>query len=640
MLRILSWLILFNCLALPVHGNAQPGVPQIPPNQDVRIIVDISGSMKQTDPLNLRQPAVRLLAHLLPENTTAGVWTFGQYVNMLVPHGVVTDAWRDRAVERSAEINSVALRTNLGKALEVASDGYYSNDDLSNTHFILLTDGKVDVSEDSAINEQERVRVVNDVLSQLAAADATIHTIALSQAADLELLEGFAERTGGSFTLAESADDLNLAFLRSLNSAVPQEQIPIEGNGFLVDEGVEEFTALIFPGVQPNGSVEQLTLVDPQGERQSAQSHSAAVRWVSEPGYDLITVTGPLAGQWQVTGALGEGSQVTVVSDLRMVLSPLPLRFTEQEPVNLEAMFYEQAEPVTDPDFLGVIEVSVTLTSSDGRSGTKTLSPEGPPADGVYRDDITRLPFAGDFTVEVLANGRTFSRKFSHTLTFVVPEVAGEATALTQAPAEGLGEQAGEAASAVVDETESEPAAEKTQEGLPGPATDSAGEIPADTSVTEPVLPIDVTAVEVPTPAVAAEPVPDEKDWTPWYIALGSGAGLVIVAVGVVLWRRKSADDVVASETPLADQLAEEETSPEAESQEEGADEAVAEDAEVPEEGEPEPEDIPQLEEEVVEDEEFGLEDFDLSDIDDFDEPAPEEDGSERGNGGDDDKNR
>ena len=71
-------------LSLPAGLNAQESDDvQLPEQSDVRIIVDISGSMKDTDPDNLRQPAVRLLARLLPEGASAGVWTFGQYVNML-----------------------------------------------------------------------------------------------------------------------------------------------------------------------------------------------------------------------------------------------------------------------------------------------------------------------------------------------------------------------------------------------------------------------------------------------------------------------------------------------------------------------------------------------------------------------------
>ncbi|HHZ88741.1 MAG TPA: hypothetical protein EYN61_07030, partial [Chromatiaceae bacterium] len=50
---------------------------QAAPVPDVRVVVDISGSMKKNDPQNLRVPAVRLLVSLLPQGTQAGIWTFG-----------------------------------------------------------------------------------------------------------------------------------------------------------------------------------------------------------------------------------------------------------------------------------------------------------------------------------------------------------------------------------------------------------------------------------------------------------------------------------------------------------------------------------------------------------------------------------
>lgn len=165
------WLGLFAAfLALSLSGGLgaqESDDVKLPEQSDVRIIVDISGSMKETDPENLRQPAVRLLARLLPEGASAGVWTFGQYVNMLVPHQEVTDTWRDMAIQRSAQINSVALRTNLGAAIETASDDYFTDGDLGQTHFILLTDGKVDISDDAAANTAEEKRILDRIVADL-----------------------------------------------------------------------------------------------------------------------------------------------------------------------------------------------------------------------------------------------------------------------------------------------------------------------------------------------------------------------------------------------------------------------------------------------------------------------------------------
>jgi hypothetical protein len=43
---------------------------------DIRVLIDVYGSMKQNDPNNLRQPALRLLTGLLPTGSKAGIWTF------------------------------------------------------------------------------------------------------------------------------------------------------------------------------------------------------------------------------------------------------------------------------------------------------------------------------------------------------------------------------------------------------------------------------------------------------------------------------------------------------------------------------------------------------------------------------------
>ncbi|HAZ88169.1 MAG TPA: hypothetical protein DCW82_03635, partial [Marinobacter adhaerens] len=410
-------------LSLPAGLNAQESDDvQLPEQSDVRIIVDISGSMKDTDPDNLRQPAVRLLARLLPEGASAGVWTFGQYVNMLVPHREVTNAWREMAIQRSAQINSVALRTNLGAAIETASDDYFTDGDLSRTHFILLTDGKVDISDDPAKNTAEETRILDTIVADLIERGATFHPVALSEAADTDFLKALATDSGGRFQVADTADALNLAFLQALNTAVPQEQIPIEGNGFTVDEGVREFTALIFWGESETSATRELALVRPDDRVVNLSEFPDNVRWAREAGYDLITVNEPLAGQWRINGELGEGSRVTVVSDLRMVVNPLPPSFTLQEPLKLRVGFFEEGEKITNPDFLGVIEVSLSITSEDGRSGTKVLSGEQPPEDGTYRDTVSRLPAAGLYTFDVVADGQTFSRKFSATVGFTMPE--------------------------------------------------------------------------------------------------------------------------------------------------------------------------------------------------------------------------
>ncbi|WP_150913269.1 vWA domain-containing protein [Marinobacter halotolerans] len=578
-----AFLLLMFFVFAPQSHAQEAQTLQLPEQGDVRIIVDISGSMKENDPRNLRQPAVRLLARMIPAGAEAGVWTFGQWVNMLVPHGTVDEAWRQNALALSEKINSVALRTNLGEALEKASDDWIGGADLSNTDFILLTDGRVDISGDPEVNAKERERILGPLLDRLTARGATLHTVALSEEADLKMLEALATESGGHFSLASSAEGLNQAFLKSLNAAVPQDQIPLTDEGFTVDQGVEEFTALIFWGENETSATRALTLTNPGGERFTQGAAPGNMRWAAETGYDLITVTDPQAGQWQIDGELGEGSRVTVVSDLRMVVSPIPPTFNPDEPIALKIAFFEEDSRIQDPDFLKVIDVIVRLTSTDGRSGSKILSDDQPPADGIYQDQIDSLPAAGDYNIEVIADGTTFSRRFSGITRFIAPESAS-------------------------------PTDEKAEPQESAPALESPIDI---SNLEEP--PADPVPVIQPEPA--PEPAPETSAVPIWVWGMAGGTALVLIAGGVWFWlRRKKTGTEEAEAGSGEEELPElEEDIPELEPE-----------VEPEPETEPEPQPEPEPEKTPEEDEdEFGLEDFDLSEFDDLpesDEPGSDDD--------------
>ncbi|MDN6318604.1 MAG: VWA domain-containing protein [Marinobacter sp.] len=628
-------LVLFTVLLLPETLWAQETTKlTLPARADVRIIVDISGSMKQTDPSNLRQPAVRLLARVLPEGSTAGVWTFGQYVNMLVPHGEVAESWRETAIERSKKINSVALRTNLGKAIEVASDDYVTGGSLENTHFILLTDGKVDISDSAEVNQAEEQRILNQVLEDLAARGATFHPVALSNLADANFLKTLAEESQGSYRMADTAESLNLAFLDALNNAAPQEQIPFEGNAFTVDDGVKEFTALIFRAQPKAGEAAEpadLELIRPDGKALLQSARPDNVRWAREAAYDLVTITEPKAGEWRVKGELGEGSRVTVVSDLRMVVSPLPATFTAESPVDVRVAFFEKSKKMTNPEFLDVISVELSLTSEDGRKGSKRLSADQPPADGEYTDTISKLPAEGLYRIDVVADGKTFARKFSATTEFIVP--VGMKESSMGAPIDiSMAEQV------PASSEPSEPESVVKSEVLPAEPIDVAPiekESPASekpSASEDPPKNEELSAKNEPENA-SALPVPL------WVIGAAVG-GLVILAliIIVLMRRRRNAEDAPdAPDTPddNLEELQQDMADVEAETpvlmpepEEEPAEEDIPIASTVVEPEEPD-ETIPELTEpaedsedgedgENGEEEEFGLDDFDLSEFDDL----------------------
>ncbi|MDG1293021.1 MAG: VWA domain-containing protein, partial [Pseudomonadales bacterium] len=297
------------------YSFAQASV-SVEPNADIRVLIDVSGSMKQNDPKNLRRPALDLLVQLFPSDSRAGVWTFGKYVNMLVPHDTVSTRWRDQSANKSRLINSVALHTNIGLALEKAiydqEQKNYSNTQDFKTSVILLTDGVVDIDKDPVINERERQRILETLLPQYQAAGIAIHAVALSTNADVELLERLAIETDGIFAVAEDAEDLNRIFLRAFDQSSPSDRAPLDDNRFLIDSSVEEFTALVF---RTSGSA-ATQIQSPSGQIFNADFDGASLRWFASDAYDLITIQQPEEGEWTINADIDPDNRVTVVSDL------------------------------------------------------------------------------------------------------------------------------------------------------------------------------------------------------------------------------------------------------------------------------------------------------------------------------------
>lgn len=380
---------------------------------DVRVLIDVSGSMKQTDPQNLRKPALDLIVRLLPDKSRAGVWTFGNSVNMLMPFKPVDAAWRKQAAAKSNDINSIAMYTNIGKALEEVS---FDKDNLSSeykTHIILLTDGVVDIGKDAVGNNSERQRILSKLLPNLKSAGYIVHTIALSENSDVDLLKKLSVATEGVNTLAVSADQLMSVFLKIFDQAVPAERVPLENNGFLVDASIKEFTALIFrkPGE------EKTTIVSPEGKEYSATSPSDGINWYRTDKYDLITADAPKAGQWKIKTEIAPQSRVTVVSNLQLVVDPLKTNIHSNESLAVTYSFQENGKTVTDKDFLGLIEANAIVAkdkTEENSTTSFTLSP--PPADGFFHQTLTSFTNVGDYEVHIYVDGKTFKREFKHSL--------------------------------------------------------------------------------------------------------------------------------------------------------------------------------------------------------------------------------
>ncbi|CBL46947.1 Hypothetical protein HDN1F_33640 [gamma proteobacterium HdN1] len=419
--RVSAWFngrfnALIGLLLLAVLCANSPDVRAAPaaavePRPDMRVLIDISGSMKKTDPQNLRVPATKLLLNLAKPGSRMGIWTFGQHVDRLVPLATVDAKWKQAAAREANRISSSSLYTAIGDALDAAIQGDLKPDPAWERSVVLLSDGMVDISKNPADNQREQQRIFQEVVPRLVAGGYKVHAVALSEQADIEFLKRLAEATKGHFSIAHSADQLMHVFVDASDRVNQPLQVPLKNGGFTIDSTITEFTVLAYHRA---GSA-SARLVAPSGKSVSYDQKDASVHWFSDPRFDLVTVQNPEKGQWRVEGDLDPDNRVTVVSNLDLAFEGLPSDVLAGEKLTARVYLSEKGKPIVHPQFLALMDITFTQNTPDGQKFEGKLSRDKAgntvvPPDGIYQALLGRTLTEGEQQFSVVVDGRTFQR--------------------------------------------------------------------------------------------------------------------------------------------------------------------------------------------------------------------------------------
>ncbi|MEW6764682.1 MAG: vWA domain-containing protein [Pseudomonadota bacterium] len=422
---------------LPAAALPAAGKPLPPP--EVRVLIDISGSMKRTDPSNLRAPALRLLVGLLPQEAQGGLWFFGDDVRELLEPAPVTEGWRRAALAVAGRITSDKPFTNIGAALEAAMVGWESAAASGvRRHVILLTDGMVDIGKEEGVNPKARQAILSDLLPKAQQVGARLHTIALSGEADHDLLQALARGTDGVYERTDDAAQLQRIFLRLFEKSAPRDALPLKDNAFNVDGTVSQLTLLVFrpPGAEPT------RIVTPDRKTVDAVGVGKfpGWRWAQEEGHDLVTIDRPQPGAYRIQAAVDPDNRALILSDLRLNNLPLPNTLYLGERLDWAAWFTEKNQLLKDERFHNEISLKLS-TSTDGQPPReKYLSDQGRGGDFVAADGVVNQRLGeglepGPHLLTLEAHSKTFTRLVRHD--FDVDD-----TALMQSSVDAVGEGA------------------------------------------------------------------------------------------------------------------------------------------------------------------------------------------------------
>ena len=309
---------------------------------DVRVLVDVSGSMRKADPKAVRGPATALLAALLPDLSRGGIWLFGSDVRELVPYGPVDARWDALGKPIEASIGSTDRFTHIESAVRTGIRA--GGQPVSGVcHVILITDGIVDVRGGKDASSISRDRIIKSLLPEASDRNCRIHTIALSDQADLPLLRQMALETGGLFTLLDRPGDLIPVMLDALELALRSQQLPIRDQQIKIDPDIRQLRLI---RLNSESDIE----LKSDSKVINSTSENTSIVYYRGTGYQTLIWSNPTPGRYTLTSDLGPTDRILIDSDVRLELTELPPTISSDQTLGLSASVMSNNGQITAPD--------------------------------------------------------------------------------------------------------------------------------------------------------------------------------------------------------------------------------------------------------------------------------------------------
>lgn len=408
-------------LALLVGSAASSGVARENASLAVVLAVDTSGSMKKTDPRNLRREASKLLVSLLRPEDRVALVTFDTRASVLCP---LESASRNEGILAGQidRIRSDGKFTNLHDGLRAAHETFGASGSGCRKAIVFLTDGKMDTGDpgqDLLLAEA----LLGELVPRLSEEKIPVYAIAFSPLADAALLDRIATATGGFFYTAQKAEDLHGVLLRIYRQLARPDALPAQGKTFRVDPSVREMT-IVVSKTEPASTVGLRT---PGGRRLNSQEVAPGIRWFAAEAFEMITVESPEAGTWEIEYRQEAPRDVFILTDLSLRSSFRENAVARESLRPVEVWLEEKGEKLQTPiletqgvEFLCELETegrekTPVQLRDDGLAGDRTAG------DGVFTGSV-QPDRVGPCRLTVSAMGKTFERRLVHEFRVLEPE--------------------------------------------------------------------------------------------------------------------------------------------------------------------------------------------------------------------------
>lgn len=179
-----------------------------------------------------------------------------------------------------------------------------------------------------------------------------------------------------------------------------------------------------------------IIVITPDGTKWYFNRHPKNVTWMDGLTGDMIKITDPVAGPYQLVGRMVKGSMIQQASDLDIYIEPLPQPLFQYERLKTHAHFLGDDKLVRMPGldfliewrarFLSTVENDSTMATADVTIGRYTDNGEyldEIPDDGVFTGTLNLNQQPGEYVFSVTAKNKVFTRNAKTSVTLLASPV-------------------------------------------------------------------------------------------------------------------------------------------------------------------------------------------------------------------------
>ncbi|MCB0358249.1 MAG: VWA domain-containing protein, partial [Bdellovibrionales bacterium] len=385
-----------------------------PSGVDAVLVLDASRSMTRTDPQRLRDQGAKLFLRFLNPRDRIGLIEFDRHAKVLFE---LTDVSVKNLRSIDEGVDTVSTEggfTNLHAALLASLKLLRrSAREESAKGVVLLSDGKMDPHPEEGTREEITKRLIEEELPKFKEAGIKVYTLALSDAADKELLYRIATATGGQYWFAPDAETIHKKFSELFLALKKPQVVELTAGGFEIDQSVREATFY----VSREGITDELVLIDPKGERITENQLPIGVKWFGGKRFDVVTVQEPIAGKWAIEGVKDPEGYATLLTDLEVQVKWPQTEVNIGDRLLVLARLTEKGEVLELPELEQELTYGYQIVDSERGLpvASGTLNDNGEDGDEKAGDDIfssvIRFEEEGELRAIVGVKGPTFVRQ-------------------------------------------------------------------------------------------------------------------------------------------------------------------------------------------------------------------------------------